>query len=325
MGESKPCFLCGAESGFEARSKPMPDGNSMFIDLFKCKECGDYEIHGFAQHIDPLLYKRDAQRQILSSISKTMNEMYGGRAVFSRENISEFIETGNFPGIVIPRTIEDKCRQILIYIQKKSQHPGSDVSMKNTVYYRIAFAKNHMEFDYYIKHLQGLGLLQRTNGDNYQLTPKGWEHIERNPLSHTCFVAMNFDEEFVPLYREAIKPAIEAAGYAPLCLLDREQEIKDINIPITDKIIAEIKQARFVIADFSGQKQNVYYEAGFARGLGLKVISCCQQVDVDQKKLAFDTSHYLHFKWNKMNLPDLAESLRYCIEAEIGRGPRYRD
>lgn len=318
MGESKLCLLCGLASGFEAASRA-----SKPVDIYKCNTCGSYEIHGFSQHINTLLGNTE-HKHALSAISKSFFEIYDKNVVFTYENISEFVQTGSFPGIIIPRTIEDKCRQILLYIQKKSQHPGADVSLKNHVHFLIAFAKNYTEFGYYLNHLQGLGLIQRSSGDNYQLTPKGWAHLERNPLSDTCFVAMNFDAEFNPLYRDAIKPAIEAAGYAPSCLLDREQEIKDIGKTITDKIIAEIKQARFVVADFSGQKQNVYYEAGFARGFGLKVISCCRDVDVDEKKLAFDTSHYLHFKWNNESLPDLAERLHYCIEAEIGRGPRYK-
>ena len=59
---------------------------------------------------------------------------------------------------------------------------------------------------------------------------------------------------------------------------------------ITDEIMAEIRQSRFVIADYTGQKNGVYFEAGFALKLGLTVIPTCRTDEVG--KLHFDIKHH---------------------------------
>ena len=39
----------------------------------------------------------------------------------------------------------------------------------------------------------------------------------------------------------------------------------------------QIRKSKFLIADFTGQRGGVYYEAGFAYGLGLPVIWTCRK------------------------------------------------
>ena len=97
---------------------------------------------------------------------------------------------------------------------------------------------------------------------------------------------MWFDKSMDGLYERGIAPAIEATGYNPL-RIDR----KDFLGKIDDEIIAEIRHSRFVVADFShgkdGVRGSVYYEAGFAHGLGIPVIYLCRK----GSDLAFDTNH----------------------------------
>ena len=90
---------------------------------------------------------------------------------------------------------------------------------------------------------------------------------------------------------------------------------------IEDEIIAEIRRSRFIVADFtqgdSGPRGGVYYEAGFAHGLGLPVIFTCKEGDKDE--LHFDTNHYNHIVWTTPE--DLREKLKNRIRAVIGEGP----
>jgi nucleoside 2-deoxyribosyltransferase len=44
-----------------------------------------------------------------------------------------------------------------------------------------------------------------------------------------------------------------------------------------------------LIADFSGLRSGVFFEAGFAKGLGREVIFTVRKADVDQLKEHFDT------------------------------------
>ncbi len=137
-----------------------------------------------------------------------------------------------------------------------------------------------------------------------------------NADSTQAFVAMWFDESMTESYVKGIQPAIEDAGYKPRRIDDKEHINK-----IEDEIIAEIRRSRFLVADFThgrgGARGGVYYEAGFAQGLGLPVIFTCRKSHV--KKLHFDTSHYNHIVWETPD--DLREKLTNRILAVMGEGP----
>jgi len=62
------------------------------------------------------------------------------------------------------------------------------------------------------------------------------------------------------------------------------------NEKIDDLIVAEIRKSGLVVADFTGDRGGVYFEAGYARGLGLPVIWPCRKDWLE--KLHFDTEHY---------------------------------
>ena len=126
------------------------------------------------------------------------------------------------------------------------------------------------------------------------LTIPGWERYEQlkqiNSNSKKVFVAMSFDMDLDEIYQNAIVPACQ------ICRFDGYRvDLDQHNEKICDKIIAEIKRARFIIVDFTKQKHNVYYEAGFARGLGLPVIWCCKKEEAADLK--FDIRQYNHILW----------------------------
>lgn len=54
------------------------------------------------------------------------------------------------------------------------------------------------------------------------------------------------------------------------------------NEHIMDKILAMIRIAPFVVADFTHHRNGVYFEAGFAKGLGIPVVSCCRQDEFEK-------------------------------------------
>ena len=130
------------------------------------------------------------------------------------------------------------------------------------------------------------------------------------------FVAMWFDPSLNDAFAQGFKPAIEAAGYAPY-RVDQDHFLGKVD----DRIIAAIRQSRFVVADFTcgleGARGGVYYEAGFAQGLGIPVIYTCRHDCFPQ--VHFDTNHINHLIWEDPG--DLRSKLQVRIEATLGRGP----
>ena len=151
------------------------------------------------------------------------------------------------------------------------------------------------------------------------VTSQGYEQLHK-PTALTSdegFVAMWLDESMDAVYEQAIKPSIENAGYKAV-RIDREQNVDKID----DAIMAKIRESRFVLADFThgddGIRGSVYFEAGFARGLGIEVISTCRTDKIDA--LHFDTRQYYHIAWTEDEPDKLRQDIEDRIGARIGAG-----
>jgi nucleoside 2-deoxyribosyltransferase len=130
--------------------------------------------------------------------------------------------------------------------------------------------------------------------------------------SNQAFVAMWFNSEVQVAYEDGIAAGIRSAGYEPLRIDKVEHEGR-----IDDRIIAEIRRSRIVVADFTGHRGGVYYEAGFAHGLGLPVIFCCREDHF--KELHFDVRQYNTIIWTDAN--SLRRQLHNRLLARFGAGP----
>jgi hypothetical protein len=164
------------------------------------------------------------------------------------------------------------------------------------------------------------GLLKDVNSwSAFVITAKGWDRIEEleatRPSTTQGFVAMWFGGTMLPVFQEGFVPAIEDAGYEPL-RIDNKQHINKID----DEIIAEIRRSRFLVADFTCEpdkvRGGVYFEAGFAMGLGIPVFWTVKDTTKD---IHFDTRQYAHIVWK--DAADLRKQLADRIAAVIGYGP----
>lgn len=120
---------------------------------------------------------------------------------------------------------------------------------------------------------------------------------------------MSFSKGLDVIYEQGIEPALKNAGWTPV-RMDRMQH----NERIDDKIVAEIKRAGMVVADFTDNKQGVYFEAGLAAGLGIPVVWTVRDADLDY--VHFDTRQYNHIVWR--DALDLREQLYVRILATVG-------
>lgn len=159
-----------------------------------------------------------------------------------------------------------------------------------------------------------------------KITPKGWAFIEsnksRNPESNNVFIAMKFEDSLKEFSEKWVESAIRETGFDSI-RIDKYEH----NNLIDDEIIANIRRSRFLIADLTGNSYGVYYEAGFARGLGLPVIYLCQEeyFKSDDHKVHFDTNHYPFILWNEKQGEVLKNKLKNRIEATIGFGAKVEE
>jgi nucleoside 2-deoxyribosyltransferase len=145
-----------------------------------------------------------------------------------------------------------------------------------------------------------------------RLTLNGWNRVgelrKAGRSSEQAFVAMSFAPELDAAWAEGFEPALRDAGWVPL-RMDRLHH----NERIDDRIVAEIRRSGLVVADFTGQRAGVYFEAGLAQGLGLPVIWTVRRPDLPN--VHFDTRQYNHIDW--VDPPDLRRRLYDRIVATV--------
>jgi nucleoside 2-deoxyribosyltransferase len=215
--------------------------------------------------------------------------------------------------------VGEKAEKVLLGLSKIFPTPGLPIVLQKNFASELRGASsvlNTGELDFILgDYLTGeMGFL--TSG-TMKISPKGWAHLnalqQTNAASQQSFIAMWFDEQVNEAWK-AIDQGIRAAGYSPL-RIDQKQH----NNEITDEMIAEIRKSRFLVADLTGHRQNVYYEAGFAKGFGIEVVWLCRKDQLSEAR--FDTNHFPIIPWEADKLTELTKALQVRIEASLGRGP----
>ena len=125
-----------------------------------------------------------------------------------------------------------------------------------------------------------------------QLYKRKYDSIEVPPITkrNQIFVAMMFSDETNDVYQNCYKKVIQSLNYA--CMRIDE---KDFTGSIISEITSEISDSVAIIADLTGNRGGVYYEAGVARGLQLcnhpiKLLLTCKQDFFNKEKVHFDVS-----------------------------------
>ena len=219
-----------------------------------------------------------------------------------------------------PRPAE-VLRRALLNLAEEFSDPYESVVLSSPRLPYLVFCRDK---EIILTALSDRGYVERCDWtmDGYEtrITPEGWEAIERwtaedkNSESGTVFVAMSFAEKHEAIYDEGIKLGIEDAGYEPRIMRNIEH-----NNDICDAMIAEINQSRFIVADFTDNCHGAYFEAGYAKGMGLETILVVPKNAL--KSVHFDTNHYSHITYESNK--ELRRKLKARILATIGKGPEY--
>lgn len=223
----------------------------------------------------------------------------------------------------IPTSPNDKLDNLFINLSKLSNYDGEEVLIIHDIekeeFYLKLYFKNPKELIFYLNTLDDNGLIDlKNNPSNYpvtfNLTYKGLSHLidlqEEGKYSDRCFVAMSFDKDEEYLFDEVIEPICREYNFKAI-RVDRIQPNSDQTI--NDLIIGELKKSKFVISDFTKNKNGVYFEAGYALGRGKKVIYSCHKDYFPQ--LHFDVNHFPILIYE--NQEHFERILRNKIEAHI--------
>ena len=309
MTEQEICPLC--KEG--CKSLDRVDANKYSIN---CRRCGEFESMASAYAI--IGYLDVEKRCLLSGITRQAWEGNGSRFLITQEVIQNNDVFDAEIRSMAPRGVVESSNLLLQYLAKKSRRPSIPAVIEPIWDYPIAFCQNSDELRFYISHLMDLGLVKcgHAPAQSYELkiTPKGWVKIEQmtkpNMESKQAFVAMWFNDEVKDAFTKGIALLEEDTGFSMMRV-----DMQEYNDKICERIIAEIKKSRFLIVDVTGHRHAVYFEAGYAMGMGLPVIWTCREDHKPDCHKIFDTRQYNHIFWKTPD--ELREKLRDRILATI--------
>ncbi len=271
-----------------------------------CEQCGEYRVTGSAY--DRVKGFGEEQRE----------RIFWWLSRYEFADQIPTINTDNLTAILAARlpTFSQRVERFLLALDRATIVPGKRLPAQSRELRRGAGLLNDGSYAYLLNALREAKYIHNYTEDRIALTSLGFEKVEgllrATPDSSQAFVAMWFSEEMESAWKNGLCAGIASAGYDPFRISQKEHINK-----ICDEIISEIRRSVFIVADYTEHRGGVYYEAGFAAGMGLPVINTCRKGHMGD--LHFDIQQYNCIDWETES--ELSDRLRKRIEAVIGCGP----
>jgi len=325
---NESCKLC------RSSGRRQTDHLAHWEHIWTCR-CGDFFVDrcDYEDFLARDGWLEPESRRELSALLREQNVRYG-RSVFLQIKAkatrapNERMVTLSYEELAAtwPQSVAERLDRVLLNLAALSPTGGTIVDVKhgNQQDLALVFSRNDNEGDYHVKALVDLLRVQHpTPGEKYRvlLTPSGWARVSelqsegssrRNPV----FVAMWFGDAENKAEMDGVWSEIRGA-----CVATGWKAIRANSEPHSDfimnKVLGDIRRSPFVIADFTRNRNGVYLEAGFARGLGIPVVHTCKAEDFG--KAHFDIKQINTIKWTTVG--GLREGVTQWIRATMGEGP----
>jgi nucleoside 2-deoxyribosyltransferase len=226
------------------------------------------------------------------------------RTIYSMDRVFDYF----------PKTFLQKQVKSLINLSRINPDYGAEIN--KTIFYTF-YSKNTDEENLIINSLIEKRYISAQKIDlrpisyrNILIQENGWNIIENEidkVVENQAFIAMWFDPKMDRAY-DAISKTLDE-----LHILQIRIDKKEHNNQITDEILYSIRKSGFLICDVTEQRNGVYFEGGYAMGLGKPVIWTCKEDDLGN--VHFDTRQFNHVVWKDED--DLAARVNKRIKGTI--------
>ena len=284
-----------------------PDSGGGEVEV-ECPRCGRFR---YTTHAWEKLNSAPSQKRVLVC-GWLWEQTHLGSVPTIGNNVDMLLSSAPLPFL-------EKAKRLLIHLSAQSNPLGTvygtayDLSssriesmLETFIHDDVEFVNNFLEQQGLVQPLGGLWLV---TGLGF-LRADEWKQSAAS--SSQAFVAMWFSNDMESAWADGLQKGVSDAGYKPLRIDNKEHANK-----ICDEIISEIRRSRFLVADYTGHRGGVYYEAGYAAGRNLPVILTCKEDQMGH--LHFDVRQYNCIDWKSPD--ELARRLQVRIEAVIGDGP----
>ena len=325
------CIFCQSQNSQEL--SPSIDGKE-----YTCSNCGSYQI---SATFLGCTYSDD----VLLDFLKKAPAIAAERKLHGQDGFK--LTTATWQDFLkdYPQDFIEKMDRALVKLAFESNWTPTQILLghndfgKLFIEYCISNNYEGPDFELMLKPLAAEGMITYNSTADMiytvQLTVAGLKRAvelrNKHSNKHSAFIAMWFNNA-TDLFKEKTKEAIVAAGYKPEIVIEEHH-----NDFIMDKVINLINDSRFVIADLtsipeqtkeksSGVRGGVYYEAGYAKGLGRPVIFTCS--NDSHSRVHFDLQQMNTILWHQNDNGVLmtgnfnyVEYLTERIIATVGKGP----
>ena len=267
-----------------------------------CRLCGSFKISGTAatQEItgDRILQKLRGYIHQYGSASSPV--------LINSETVRQLNESP-FP------TVTERAEFLLKSLHASTTYLGQKINvLNNKSFLALTYSLIENDLVFLSNYLEAEGLVEKKlsmSSLELSVSPKGFVLFENqssltSETNGNAFAAMWFSDEVHDAWEFAIKPAIKSCGYQPI-RIDKVHHHEKID----DQILRHIRESDFVVADLTGHRGGVYFEAGFALALGKPVIWTCRSDCFADTH--FDVNHYHIIKW------DTPEELKGLLEDKL--------
>ena len=300
MFDQEPCFICSTTHTAAPHDPKLVHQ--------KCPRCGEFKLTIRVASNIGLRPPKD--RVKISGWVSDQNR--DGTVPTISVDVLENVSARSLPNVA------ERADRLLLEALRGQDKLGISFTITEPRFVAATYSQDVNDVEFLVGLLVEQNLVKLgPQGYIYQVLPRGYIAVDKLTRGvargDKGFVAMWFDEELKSAYESGLRVGILKAGYDPV-RVDRVEHANRID----DEIIAHIRTASFVVADFTGHRGGVYFEAGFALGLGRQVIWTCRKDDMQD--LHFDIRQYNTIDWD--NPKDLATRLQHRIEATVGKGPK---
>ena len=281
---------------------------------FNCLNCGRFRISRTALAERPSRWQTTRRSPAVLSYAIRQMQKPGEWPLLTTDVIAKVLEAD-----VLPWPAE-QVDLLVELIGTRLGAPGERATIKLRDDRAALGAESDAGVAWVITALQeaGLGIRDAAAPEQHvTLTLEGWKRFQElragRSSSRHAFMAMKYnDPELEDLYRATLVPAVRQTGFELYRLVtDPPAGLIDV------RLRAEIRRARFLVADLTHENPGSYWEAGFAEGLGKPVIYMCKKTVFEANRTHFDTNHSHHVLWDMESPEKCARELAATIRATL--------
>lgn len=325
MDNRAPCPVCRTPNA----TRSAAGTNTLELH---CPRCGRFQVQTLAE--TQLMNSPPAfpPLHLLSGLCRNTWDLFGEKLLVTVDLFKSWAELDKAAKLVVPRDTDlaTKGDYLLRHMRRRSKTLAESVAFSPNEL-AVAFCANKNELLFCLRYLVEKGWIeedaaaarkgppQQGQGGAfaYRLTPAGWavlNALDAPAQQPVAAVALSVEKEADALWTQGLSAAAQAAGFTAVRIDSKEHANK-----VNDEIVVDLRRARILIADLTGQNPLAYFEAGLAVGLGKPVFWTCEESEARDKKLGIETRQAIVTTWSKDKLDDFARRLAQRIEAALGR------